>query len=163
MSGADDADVQAMARVVRIAEALGSGPITQELLGRHPRGVGLVFATYELESSVWLGGLGHYLYNFQADLIDLAIEGYDQFGCALHAAWTRRGRERLARQLGPLWDRRASAFDEIAEAARRLDDEEWLKDLNREFFIIEEQENTWLLRDAVLVANPARYTPNRFP
>jgi hypothetical protein len=155
----EHADMVAMARVIDVAAALGPGPVTQELLAKHPRGVGLVYATYELESSLWLGGLGHYVYYFQADLIDLAIEGYEEFNCPLHASWTRRARERLAKELGPLWDRRASAFGEMEEAARRFDDEPWLADLNREFFDLEKAENSWLLRDAVVLANPARYTP----
>lgn len=156
----DGAETQAMARVFSIAEAVGRKQATRELLERHPRGVGLVLATYELESAVWLGGLGHYVYYLQAALIDLAIEGYDEFKCPLHAAWTRRAREQLAAQLGPLWDRRESAFGEIEEAARRFDNEVWLAELNREFFAIEERENTWLLRDAAVLANPARYEPN---
>jgi hypothetical protein len=149
----------AIARVIDIAAALGPGPVTHELLSKHPRGVGLVYATYELESSLWLGGLGHYVYYFQADLIDLAIEGYEEFNCPLHAAWTRRVRERLTKELEPLWDRRASALDEMEEAARRFDDEPWLADLNRAFFDLEKAENSWLLRDAVLLANPAGYAP----
>jgi hypothetical protein len=155
-----EADVQAISRVAQIAEAVGRGQFTPELLARHPRGVGLVVSTYELESFVWLGGLGHYLYYLQAELIDLAIEGYDEFKCPLHASWTRRAREQLATQLGPLWDRRASAFAEVEEAARKFDDEPWMAELNRQFFAIEEKENTWLLRDAAVLADPARYTPN---